>query len=423
MGVEKSRHKHQSPSQGELDGGSPDSGDRSGSGNRKKKTPEEAFIAALKEASEKLLTVRGTESLAGHSDGLVNVIEEAVGNYFESDAAKQKLTEDVASRTATDIFEQGPGSGDTGESFTDHKSQAASNNKSPADSINIDLSDLEEEESLGSEPSDDSYATQAKTAFAGGGESDSDSRRATGSQPPLAPPEKQAKRGNDDYEAEKKQLMTAYVKSTRGLGLVSLSLHLIPVKASVLNNALDLHALQSLTLLNVGNQAPLWTLLYKENQAKPLALRNIFTDNVSTAFLKCVSQLEKLVELFMIERSQRYRPATFVPWTTVTIHGIRKQILKKHLTTLKRLMIRNDGTSHWDLDAKTIALLCTRGTGLEELSAGFHMRGVVSSLPAYVFSSPECGMEKQEANKIPAHPPPALRGAPESQGTPHRALP
>lgn len=390
LGGEKSRHKCQSPSQsgqGDRKRGSPENDDQNTSGKQKKRSPEETFIAALKEASEKLLSVRGVEGLAGHSDGIVNVIEEAVGNYFESDAAKQKLSGGGTDRSVADGLDHTSGFGDIGESSTHRSPLAKLNDKSPADSINIELSETEEEGFLSSDLSEDLDALRHESSSADDVENNnqhgtwpSSLGRVMGSQSHSASPVERANRSVDDGEAEKKQLMSAYAKSTRGLALKSLSIHLVPVKASVLNSALDLHVLQSLTVLNVGHQAALWTLLSKENQVKPLALRNIFTDNVSPVFLKCVSQLEEIHELFMIERSPRYRPATFVAPTTVNIHSIRKHVLKKHLGTLKRLMIRNDATSQWDLDAKTITLLCARGVGLEELSAGFHMRGVVRSL-------------------------------------------
>lgn len=50
--------------------------------------------------------------------------------------------------------------------------------------------------------------------------------------------------------------MSEYVRTTRGLTLESLSLYMIPIKASVLSRAIDLHVLQSITLLNVGTQSP-----------------------------------------------------------------------------------------------------------------------------------------------------------------------
>lgn len=292
-----------------------------------------------------------------------------------------------------------------GESSTGSGSRTKLN-KSPAASIDIHLSDTEEDEPLDTDPSNDSDASRDKTCFSGDDENDShgDVQSAlplTAKPGSLADsPVEQAKRTIEDDEAGRKKLMSAYVKETRGLGLVSLKLHLIPVRASVLNSALDLHVLQTLTLLNVGNQVPLWTLLSKENKVQPLGLRNISTDHVSPALIKCVSQLDKLYELLLIERNRRHHPATFLPWTTVTINDIRKQVLKKHLPTLKRLMLRNDASSDWDLDAKTIMLLCTRGTGLEELSAGFHMRGVVSSFPFVLLSVLECRRESGILTKL-----------------------
>lgn len=385
LGVEKSRHKSLPSSQGlEVENNGGGTGDRDQAGSEKKRSPEEIYMAALTEASEKLLSLRGAESLSGHCGGITEAIEEAVGKYFESDAAKNKLTGDGSNAADTGSLEQRSMASHPGESSTGSGSRSKSN-KSPAASIDIHLSDTEEDELLDTDPSDDPDASPDKTCSSGDDENDShgdvrfDLPLTENARPLANSPGEQAKRTIEDDEAGKKELMSAYVKETRGLGLLSLKLHLIPVRPSILNSALDLHVLQTLTLLNVGNQVPLWTLLSKENKVQPLALRNISTDHVSPVFIKCVSQLDKLYELLLIERHRRYHPATFLPWTTVTINDIRRQVLKKHLPSLKRLMLRNDASSDWDLDAKTIMLLCTRGTGLEELSAGFHMRGVVSS--------------------------------------------
>ena len=61
--------------------------------------------------------------------------------------------------------------------------------------------------------------------------------------------------------------------------------------------------------------------------------------------------------------------------TNVKIKDIRRLILKKHASTLKVLMIRNNnpGTS-WDLDMDTIILLCSRAKKLEELAVSFGTR-------------------------------------------------
>lgn len=176
-----------------------------------------------------------------------------------------------------------------------------------------------------------------------------------------------------------KQCMNDYVRHTRGLSLETLSIHLIPVKASVLSRAVNLHSLKQLTLLNVGNQTPIWNLLSKENKVSPLPLRNVFTDNVSAAFLSCMSQLDELHDLFMLERNPKYKPESFGPRSTTTMHQIRNLVLSKHLPTLRRLMIRDDSSkSNWDANMKTITEICKRGKQLEELGLGMTVHAVVS---------------------------------------------
>ncbi|KAK8128043.1 F-box domain-containing protein [Apiospora sp. TS-2023a] len=144
----------------------------------------------------------------------------------------------------------------------------------------------------------------------------------------------------DDKEDLRRQI-SAYIRGTRGVALKSLSLHLIPTKASVLGRAIDLHTLRKLTLLNVGNQAPIWSLLAKENKLAPLPLVKIFTDHVSLPFLHFVSQLEQVDELFMIERSTK-----------------------------------NDADDTWDADEKTTQLICRKGKALEELAVIMGIKSV-----------------------------------------------
>ncbi|CAF3537615.1 unnamed protein product [Fusarium graminearum] len=168
-----------------------------------------------------------------------------------------------------------------------------------------------------------------------------------------------------------------YLRDTRGIALETLGIHLIPVKASVLSRAIDLKCLKNLTLLNVGNQAPIWTLLSKENKTSPLALRSVFTDNVSAAFLNCISQLEELHDLFLLERSAKQKPESFAPRTTVTIDQIRRLVLKKHMHTLKRLMIKDESNSSgWDANQKAMILICNRGVQLEELALSMNIHAV-----------------------------------------------
>jgi hypothetical protein len=172
-----------------------------------------------------------------------------------------------------------------------------------------------------------------------------------------------------------------YLRNTRGIALETLGIHLIPVKASVLSRAIDLKCIRNLTLLNVGNQAPIWTLLSKENKTSPLALRSVFTDNISTAFLNCMSQLEELHDLFLLERSAKQKPESFAPRTTVTIDQIRRLVLKKHMHTLKRLMIKDESNSSgWDANQKAMILICNRGVQLEELALSMNIHAVVSLL-------------------------------------------
>ncbi|KAJ4131557.1 hypothetical protein NW768_005748 [Fusarium equiseti] len=168
-----------------------------------------------------------------------------------------------------------------------------------------------------------------------------------------------------------------YLRDTRGIALETLGIHLVPVKASVLSRAIDLKCIRNLTLLNVGNQAPIWTLLSKENKVSPLALRSVFTDNVSTAFLNCMSQLEELHDLFLLERSAKHKPESFAPRTTVTIDQIRRSVLKKHMPTLKRLMIKDESNSSgWDANQKAMILICSRGVQLEELALSMNIHAV-----------------------------------------------
>lgn len=181
----------------------------------------------------------------------------------------------------------------------------------------------------------------------------------------------------DDKEDLQRQI-SAYIRGTRGIALESLSLHLIPTKASVLGRAIDLHTLRKLTLLNVGNQAPIWSLLAKENKLTPLPLVKIYTDHVSLPFLHFVSQLEQVHELFMLERSPKYKPESFAPKTKISLEQIRRFALKKHMHTIKRLMIRNDAEETWDAYEKTTQLICRKGKMLEELAVIMGIKSVVS---------------------------------------------
>ncbi|KAI9833763.1 MAG: hypothetical protein M1819_003496 [Sarea resinae] len=159
-----------------------------------------------------------------------------------------------------------------------------------------------------------------------------------------------------------------YIRSTRKIPLQTLALYLVPIKASVLSRAIDLTTLKRLTLLNVGPQTAFWALMTTTQNTTPLSLRSIYTDNVSSTFLAFVNSLDKLTEVFMLERSSKAKVESLAPKTTVKIEDIRKLVLKKHIKTLTRLMIKNENDYSWDVNCKTIRLLTRKGSRLAELA-------------------------------------------------------
>ncbi|KAI9728868.1 MAG: hypothetical protein M1834_007125 [Cirrosporium novae-zelandiae] len=174
------------------------------------------------------------------------------------------------------------------------------------------------------------------------------------------------------------QALRKYIRSTHGLPLESLSIYLIPVKASILARAVDPFSLRRITLLNVGPQRAYWSLLTKLQKERPLPLRSIYTDNVTPAFLIFLNELEGLDDLFMLERGSKPRIEPFAPKTAITASEIKKHILNKHLKTMKRLMIRNEDDGSWDLGRSIIRFICKEGQNLQELSfatssSGYHV--------------------------------------------------
>lgn len=188
--------------------------------------------------------------------------------------------------------------------------------------------------------------------------------------------------GSQDSAEDRTSTIVEYIRDTRGLALEHLSIQLVPVKPSVLSRAINLSALKSLTLLNVGNQGPIWSMLTRENKVQPLALRSIFTDNVSHAFLTCVSQLAEVHDLFMLERSIDHKPESFAPRASTSIDQIRRLVLKKHISTIKRLFLKDESKeAGWDANEKTMILLCTQGKALEELAVSMNIHAVVRTMP------------------------------------------
>lgn len=173
--------------------------------------------------------------------------------------------------------------------------------------------------------------------------------------------------------------MRDYIRANHGIQLEELSLYLIPLKASILARALDLNALKRLTLLNVGPQDPFWLLLARlQNHSAQISFKSIHTDNVSLSFLEFLRTFEGLDELFLLERNAKGDADAGSPKTVVNITTIRKIALRKHIGTLRRLLIRNDNDDTWDLDAHTIRFLSGQGASLIELAISLNLKHFVS---------------------------------------------
>lgn len=207
---------------------------------------------------------------------------------------------------------------------------------------------------------------------------DQNTHRTTITKSRKAAKEKQT-RGNEE-SVDSNDAVKDYVRSTRKLALKTFSLYLIPLKTSVLHRAIDVSHLHSLTLLNVGPQAPFWNSMTARHQECPLKLRSIYTDDVRASFLLFVAAYEGLSELFLLERSSKSRTLSFDEVPTVGIDQIRRMMLRKHMRTLKKLMIKNENDISWDIDDKTMSLLTRRGGGLTELGISLGLNTFVRSL-------------------------------------------
>ncbi|KAG9244349.1 hypothetical protein BJ878DRAFT_73868 [Calycina marina] len=179
--------------------------------------------------------------------------------------------------------------------------------------------------------------------------------------------------------ATKEEQTREYIRSTRGLTLDSVAICLIPVHGVALTKSIDLSVLTDLTLLSVGPQAYFWVLMAEENIKYSLPLNKIYTDDVSWSFLSLMNQLQRVDELLLLQRQITKKGPrqleNVAEQTNVKIKDIRRLILKKHVKTLRILMIRNNtGSRNWDLDVDTTQLLCSRAEKLEELAVSFGMR-------------------------------------------------
>ena len=172
--------------------------------------------------------------------------------------------------------------------------------------------------------------------------------------------------------------MQGYIRTKHGFHLEELSLYLIPLKASVLGKALDLTCLRRITLLNVGSQGGFWTLVARmQKESLPIQFQSIHTDDVSLAFLNCLGHFDGVEDLFMMKRSSK-EPDSATSKTHASLTDIRLLALRKHITTLKRLVVMNNDDDSWDADAKWLRLLTAKGAGLEELAISSSIKDYVS---------------------------------------------
>lgn len=242
-----------------------------------------------------------------------------------------------------------------------------------------DTADLGEDQEIVAEAEEMAIATPRKKAKIGNMEEGTSSNAASNESPSSANvdtvPEPESK-VLDPISPD--EAMQAYIRATHGLHLEALSLEWVPLKASIVARALDLSVLKRVTLLEVGSQDAFWTLLVRlqGTSTTEIAFKSIHTDNVSLPFVKFLATFEGLEELFMHERGGKQEAdAGAAPAVNITV--IRKMALQKHVSTLKRLMIRNERNDAWDVDTKTLQFLAYKGAGLIELACSLNMKTYV----------------------------------------------
>ncbi|PFH59023.1 hypothetical protein XA68_12903 [Ophiocordyceps unilateralis] len=389
-----------------------------GGAEAKLSSPENAgenFISSIKAVSAKLMALQqGSRNFSASHQDMLHTIERAAKLFVDScDLSKQKTAAGTSSERATTQKEGPDGSSElraanqevsvdgsvsdddvkvTGVSPSDKacgdagasgSSRAVNPGAMDIAGVDGDVVDDVNENSLtspsGAEQAHDSQGRLEAAGASAPAVSVADSKLTgivmDGPRPTAADgrhPDEQ--RWHEKSRETMERSMEAYVRDTRGLSLESLSIHLVPVKASVLSRGVDMCCLKQLTLLNVGNQTPIWSMLAKEGRTQPLALRSVFTDHVTTAFLSCMAQLPELHDLLLLGRNGKHKPESFAPRTTTTMDQIRRLVLRKHMATLKRLMIKDQSSeSNWDANEKAMALICSRGVKLEELALSMNM--------------------------------------------------
>lgn len=384
--------------------------------------PREQFVSSLRGVSTKLMSiVNGSKDVSATHQDILDAIEKAARKYVDSAAAPgtpggdstaegkadkgpsgENLATSSTAKTEASVSDEQDHSKCKGKGKDDGTSRTVSSEaaiptrpKMPKDSspddIDIEHPDMvddaadESDEQIdvasGDAPIQDCKATTGEASHSSRANPTSSVHQpAAAKSGENTPLEQDAPAKYGDSRDALQISMDDYIRDTRGLSLAVLKIHLIPVKASVFSRAINMGTLKELTLLNVGNQTPIWTLLAKENRTQPLALRSIFTDNVSAAFLTLVSQLKEIHDLFMLERNVDHKPESFAPRASITIDQIRRLVLKKHISTLRRLMIKDESKeANWDANEKAMILICTQGRQLEELAVSMNIHAVVSN--------------------------------------------
>lgn len=377
-------------------------------------TPQHEFVSAIKGATNKLMAmVNGSKDFSSAQQEVLDVIEKAARKYVDCEEAQKTADKPAlaneASQSNLNVSQQTQ-QADAGANNEIVQSvvlsqvasnESLANNEATVEAITSGMEKLLKDQDASS--SDEAAVEHHEIAHSSQENPDgiqnengavhretvafTAKTKGHRAQPTPIKPSSPTTPADEKKLAE--DSATDYIKETRGLSLQVFAAYLVPVKASVLSRALDLSALCEIALLNVGNQAPIWTLLAKENQVRPLPLHTIFTDNASISFLTCLSQLPQLYNLYMIERNVDQSPESFAPRASVSIDQIRRLVLKKHISTLKRLMIKDESReANWDANEKTMILICNAGFKLEELAVSMNMHAVVSD--AYNTFIPEC---------------------------------
>ena len=184
-------------------------------------------------------------------------------------------------------------------------------------------------------------------------------------------------KGYESVAPSAAEAMQDYVRVAHGLQLEGIHLHYIPLKASIIGRALDLTVLRRITLLDVGPQDTFWALLVRLTDVNnKITFERIHTDHASKAFIKFLATFEGLEELFMHERNAKNSDTD--PHLLADISGLRKLALNTHISTLRRIMIRNERDDSWDVDTKTLQFLALKGKKLTELACSMKMQTYVS---------------------------------------------